>query len=345
MVDMKKEKLIEVWEGCDASVARAIDQLRACWKPYSTSSRRFPIIRLIEELIDPAFAEYMKGLPSSYLNFVSGAGAGAGASFSEMIRLVGFDAMVRVQRELLRRFLKTMDDKRTRDRRFVATLESLIDCVWCCACKQPVKSKLRDTQLNGHRRNGFCKFCGNFAELTSFKQGHDDTKADDPDDKLRLSSNYCSDHRPKLQSGAWNPAYRAAKRSQKQFDLELVRLSRQSAALATPRARSGDPMVDAYIFEYVAFQTLLQPADKRELRNLARLMVDWKLSDRKKKMLIMLKDGHNHSQIAQELKIERQAVFKALKSIPKKFCLDKKRKRTCLLKTQGTELQLSILLT
>lgn len=333
MVDMEKRDVIQVCDGCEANIARAIDQLRACWKPYSTSSRRFPIIRLIEELIDPALAAYMKGLPSSYLNYVTG--AGAGASFSEMIRLVGFDAMVRVQRELLRRFLKVVQDTRTRDLRFVATIESLIDVVWCCACKQPVKSKLRDTQFNGQRLDSLCKFCGQPAELAAVKQGCGEPNLNDPNYKLLLSSIYCSDHRPKLHNGKWNPAHRAASRSQAQFELELGRLTRQCAHPASPQDMSKgapdmpkDPLVDAYFFHYVAYQTRLQPADKRELRDLARSMVDWKLTDQKKKILILIESGNNQSQTAQKLEIGRQAVSKALRTIPAVFRLNKKpRKR------------------
>ncbi len=69
----------------------------------------------------------------------------------------------------------------------------------------------------------------------------------------------------------------------------------------------------------------LQPADKAELRNQARLMVDSRLSDRKKQMLMLQWSGLNQSEIARRLGIERQAVSKALASIPAMFQLKKKR--------------------
>ena len=186
-----------------------------------------------------------------------------------------------------------------------------------------MKSKVRDTRLNGERLQGFCRFCGSLAELTSFAGGSDDPKADDPEEKLRLSSLYCLDHRPKLPSGAWNPVYRQARRSLAQFDLELARLSQQCAKPATAQVKSGDQLVDSYFFHYVAGQTL-QPADKAELRNHARLMVDSKLSDRKKQMLMLQWDGLNQSEIARKLGIERQAVSKALAAIPAIFRLSTK---------------------
>ena len=247
------------------------------------------------------------------------------SGLSGIIRLVGLDAMVRLQRQLLRAFALTGDKQTTRDQRFVATLESLIELVWACACKRPVKSQVRDTSLNGERPQGFCRFCGTLAELTSFAGGSDDPKADDPEERLRLSSLYCLDHRPKLPSGTWNPTYRQARRSLAQFDLELARFSQQCAKPATPQVNSGDKLVDSYFFHYVAGKTL-QPADKAELRDQARLMVDSKLSDRKKQILLLLWSGHNQSEIARKLGIERQAISKALASIPATFHLKPKKR-------------------
>jgi len=321
MVDMKNDPTIVIWEGCDPTVSEAIEQFEDRWRPYSASSRRYPIVGLIQELIDPAVAAYTATLPQRYLGHIPGAGTGVG--FSGIIRLVGLDAMVRMQRQLLRQFIKTEDRQTPKDRRFVATLESLIGLVWDCACKRPTKSKVRDTRLNGERLQGFCRFCGSLAELTSFAGGSDDPKADDPEEKLRLSSLYCLDHRPKLPSGAWNPVYRQARRSLAQFDLELARLNQQCAKPATAQVKSGDQLVDSYFFHYVAGQTL-QPADKAELRNQARLMVDSKLSDRKKQMLMLQWSGLNQSEIARKLGIERQAVSKALAAIPAMFHLSTK---------------------
>jgi hypothetical protein len=322
MVDMKNEKAIVIWKGCDPTVSEAIGQFEDRWRPYSASSRRYPIVRLIQELMDPAVASYAATLPSPHLGHIPG--AGTGVAFSEIIRLVGLAAMVRMQRQLLRAFVLTEDKQTARDERFVATLESLIELVWACARKRPAKSQVRDTRLNGQRRQGFCRFCGSLAELTSFAGGNDASKADDPEEILRLSSLYCMDHRPKLPNGAWNPTYRQARRSLAQFDLELNRLRLQGARLGAPQVMSGDRLVDSYIHRCVADRAL-RPGDEVELRNLARLMVDSKLSDRKKQMLMLQYYGLNQSEIARRLGIERQAVSKALALIPTMFCLKQHR--------------------
>ena len=314
MVDMKNISTIAIWEGCDPTVANAIRRFLDCWEPYSAASKRYPIARLVEELIDPAVATYTTTLPSRYLGHIPG--AGTDVAFSEIMRLMGVDAMVRVQRRLLRAFVLTEDQQSKRDQRFIATLETLIERVWACKRKQPVTSDVRG--LNGRRIKGFCRFCGRLAELTSFTSG--ETKRD-KDEQLRLSNLYCAAHRPKLPDGEWNPAYRKAKRSVAQFDLELTRLSRQCASRGIPQAKSGDQLVDSYIHHYILGQTL-QPAAEAELRNLARLMVDSRLSDRKKQILMLQRFDFNQSAIARRLGIERQAVSKAIASIPAIFRLN-----------------------
>lgn len=325
MVDMENQPAITIWDGCDPTVLEAIGQFQDRWQPYSVSSRRYPVARLIEEIIDPAVAAYAATLPTRYLGYVPG--AGTGVSFSRVIRLVRLSAMVRLQRQLLRAFVLTEDRQSPRDRRLIATLESLIELVWACARKRPKKTRMPGSGLNGRRLEGFCRFCGEVAELTMLASGDDTPKADDPDDDLHLSSLYCVKHRPKLPGDVWNPAYTRARRSIAQFDLELARLSRQCAHRKKAQAASGDELVDSYFFDYVLGQTF-QPADEAELRNQARLMVDSKLTDRKKQMLALQRSGFNQSEIARKLGIERQAVSKALASIPAIFRLNQQGKRS-----------------
>lgn len=101
----------------------------------------------------------------------------------------------------------------------------------------------------------------------------------------------------------------------------LGRLSRQCAKRTTPYAASGDPLVDDYFYLYFLGQAI-QPADKAELRNLARLMVDARLTDRKKQILALQKRGLNQSQIAKKLGVnDRQSISKALASVPRTFHL------------------------
>lgn len=321
---------ITIWESCDLIVSAAIQKFEERWPPYSMRSRRYPILRLIREVIDPAITTYMKNLPLSYMGYVPG--AGTGVEFSEIIKIMGFDAMARVQRQLLRQFIMTKDCHSPDDQCFIATLESLIELVWGCACKRPKKSSsTMGITLNSQRKLGFCEFCGNHTEFAAFMATVSDDRINDTEldehKKLELSHRYCSGHRPKLTNGQWNSAYKQAKRALTQFNIELTRLNLQCTKRYKPSANSGDELVDIYFFQFMLSQTL-QPADKIQLRNIARRMVDSKLSDTKKKILVLKHQGFNQSEIAQrlikyqQLPMKRQAVSKSLASVRKEFHLE-----------------------
>lgn len=75
-------------------------------------------MRLLPEVTDPPVASYIATLPECHSGFTSG--VGNGMSFSKIAELIGFDALVRSQRLLLRQFVKS------EDKYFVVTFESLI---------------------------------------------------------------------------------------------------------------------------------------------------------------------------------------------------------------------------
>lgn len=62
-------------------------------------------MRLLREVIDPPVTNYIATLPECHSGFASGVGNGMG--FSEIAELIGFDALVRSKRLLLRQFVKT----------------------------------------------------------------------------------------------------------------------------------------------------------------------------------------------------------------------------------------------
>lgn len=321
MVDMKNATIIHVLDDCNSAVALAINDFEDGWLRYSAASSRYPIAELIKELIDPAVNHYCAGLSQRQVQFV--AGVAGGASFGAIVQLIGLDATARVQQELLRTFMRFAELEPSRgDPCFVATIESLIYLAECCSCKQSPQPRLRSTGLMGAHRPGHCRFCGTMDQLTACIQKDPDFLADDETDEFGPSAWYCSVHRPKLSNGAWNPRYRQAMRSRDQFDLELRRLKLQCAHPARPNAESGDDLVDDYIWHYVSDKNLSDSLETSELRDHARLMVDAKLSDHKKQMLTLVRRGLNQSKIAQELRVERQAVSKALKKTPAVFRLD-----------------------
>ena len=329
MVDMKNKMNIPIWEHCDPTVSAAIRQFEERWQPYSQSSQRYPIVGLIKDVIDPAVAAYLRNLPEGFTGFIPGAVPGVG--FSKIIRLVGLEALLRVQRQLLRQFIMTEDQQTARDQSFVATLESLIELVLACMCKRPQSSSAeKGVNLNNQRKHGYCECCGNLTEFSTFISMVAEEQINDVEleehKKLELSDKYCVGHKPKLTTGEWNPAYRQVKRSLTQFNIELARLTRQCAKRSEVSAKSGDKLIDEYFYHFMLNLTI-QPADHAELRNLARRMVDSKLSDTKKKMLALQKLGFNQTEIGLRLlnanhqPMTRQAVSKALAKIKTEFQL------------------------
>lgn len=335
MVDMEKAPSIVIWKNCDPHISAAIRQFEELWLPYSASSRRYPILRLIKEVLDHAVNSYIKTLPANYTGYLPG--AAVGVPFSEIVRLVGLEAMVRMQRQLLRQFIKTEDQRTSIDLCFVATLESLIGLVGCCACKFPKRSTSKTgVNLNKQRKHGFCEFCGNMTEFATFMATVEENRINNTEledhKKLELSHQYCSKHRPKLVTGEWNPLYRQAKRSLTQFNIELTRLTHQCANRSRPNALSGDELIDNYFFQLMLRLTL-QSADEAELRNLARRMVDSRLSDTKKRILALRKLGFNQTEIGLKVLnskrrlMTRQAISKTLLSIHDMFRIENK---TCI---------------
>lgn len=321
MVDMK----ITTWEGCDPTVAVAIKMFVERGSPYSIASRRYPILRLVQEVIDPAVAAYTNSLPLSHKDYISGADIG----FSELIKKMGFNVVERAQRLLLRNFILTLDRQTSLDKCLIATIESLIELVNECASKRPKKSSpAKGVTINSQRKLGFCEFCGNQTEYSQFISEISEYAANDiefPDhEKLVLSHQFCSSHRPRLADGRWNPKYRQGKRSFEQFNKELIRLRRQFAKPNKANANSADRLVDDYFFHWISSQTLT-PADVGEIRNIAQRMARSKLSDTKKRMLALIYQGFNQSEIAQiltnnyHLKMTRQSISKSLSSVQKDF--------------------------
>ena len=103
-----------------------------------------------------------------------------------------------------------------------------------------------------------------------------------------------------------------------------------------PRAKSGNQLVDEYIRRFVArrlqsfsFDVARYLLDQtyssfldQKLREEARMLVDLKITDRKKEMMMLLASGFNQTETGLRLGIKRQAVCKVLPTIDKDYRLD-----------------------
>ncbi|HGP0242041.1 TPA: LuxR family transcriptional regulator [Pseudomonas aeruginosa] len=303
---------IPVWPNCSPIMEAAVRELVANWRPYSSSARRFPIRRLIEQLIDPAiallcvdavFQRYMLGAPGTTV-------------LSDLIHSIHYKGAMRAQRVLIRQYISATRHTGEQSREVIGTLETLVEVIGACGRKRPARSRctVEGVTQNAQRNRDFCEVCGQPSELAHLINTGDWPESADTDYALHLSNRYCASHRPRHADGTWNPQYQRAKRSKNLFNLELARLTEQSAQ-RTPSPKHDTPAAELFAF-HITHSNGLTAADEGALREQARLMIDARLTDVKKQMLILRASGLNQSEIARRMGISRQAVSKALGSIP-----------------------------
>ncbi len=209
------------------------------------------------------------------------------------------------------------------DEVFLASLETIRVLAQRCRQKKPKRQPIgkidKVRNLNGSRAQAFCEVCGQPSELEEFR-GDESEWAND-NGSARLSGRYCTSHKPLKPDGSYNKAYRQAIRSKSKFENELSRLERQSWSVSESRAQSGSADVDSFVHNIVAQQGIY-PDEESELRNLASRLVKEKMTDRKKQIAVMLAAGMTAASISRAIGITRQAVGKAIKSIPSEFRFD-----------------------
>ena len=327
---------IPVWENSDNSVANAIRIFREKWHSYSEESRSHNIINLIKQVIDPVVSEYLSSLPNQYLSFCPI--SREKCNYSDLIKLRGFRYTVDQIHFYLRDFVDNSSHTE-QDIIFISTQDMLKSLFMICEGKKPNRSKLApDISFKADKKTRICHLCGNPTEFSQFmhtwtKNGYIERENNDSDNDEKegkkkrpdLSTNYCLNHRPKLH-GRWNSLYKQAKRSAEQFEKEVLRLRRQIAHPDRHNAKSGDRLIDEYFYHFM-LNSSLAPTNVPELRNLARKMVDSRITDNKKRMLVLRKQNKSNEDIGILLGeitgklLSNQAVSKALGTIRDEFKL------------------------
>ncbi|MGO2322905.1 hypothetical protein [Vibrio casei] len=357
-------------KGCDELVSQAIKRFRDEWAPYSQYSTRKNIINLIHKLLDNSIARFINSLPEKYQYFFPK--QDEKISLSLLIKELGFQEAHKEIKRHLAFFIEYNSSGTEADRRFTATLEAIINLVWMCYLRRPkFQEYSTDVKINTTRKQTLCELCGEKTELTSFIKSLDKNIIQDKDlddiNLMVLSHNFCSLHKQKKDDTS---AYKRAKRSQNQFEIEVLRLRRQVAKPNKQNAMSGDELVDEYFYLYLQGKmvtseqaetymsyvrktfgnqikvdttmlqrlheisdsltnqgTMISSGDIDKIRNIARRMVDSRITDNKKRMLVLKQRGLSQKEIAQRLtelggkNITHQAVSKALRTIRHDFLL------------------------
>jgi hypothetical protein len=198
----------------------------------------------------------------------------------------------------------------------MASFDSLKELALACRLKNPTSKAYGKLNARRAHLRPFCRLCGKATEFVAHTSGAD-WPIEDTHDRLRLSAMFCSEHRAKTPfSDSVKAAYLRAKRSQAKFDSELTRIELQVVGGASKAwAKSGNKLVDEYIRLFASRQLHEATFVDNRLRDEARMLVNLKISDRKKELMMLLAFGNNQSQTARILGIDRQSVSRALKEL------------------------------
>lgn len=305
---MRKKLRIQTWDHCAAGVASAVDTFCDQWEPYSKESRQHSLDGLFARLIVPAFTTYLAALPAHH----RGRNLFPNNSFSELVRQHGgFGLVEKVLHISLRQFTKTD----VQDLQFQETLETLRVLAAACKAKRPKKPALKKSESAKTSRvyAEYCEFCGFHTEAAAKEKGKS-VPGYDVTSNARLSAKYCWDHRPKFLDDSRNPRYLRAQRHQLNFETELKRLTWQARSMSKPNAETGDQHLDLFYFRVLG-HLAVYPSDTSHLRNEARRLIDWNISDKKKRIVAMRTAQYSLDAIAKEVGLKsRQAIAKALAS-------------------------------
>jgi hypothetical protein len=330
---MQADERIMAWQGCTPAVVAAVDSFCDRWKPYSTKSRARSIFKLFDEVIEPAWNSYIEALPTEH----SGRELCRDLRLGQLARTVGFGTLETIVAATLREYCNDEEDfynqmtpdlsfwteaaKHTgfnSDHEFEATLETILVVARECHSKRP--KKLKNGRSNRLYQD-LCEYCGANTELSAQAKGESRTGYE-PDGAARLSAKYCWGHRPKFLDGTRNPEYIWAVRHKTEFDTEVRRLRLQATSMGEPRAKTDDACVDLFYLNLLGPRAIY-PDEVAILRNEARQLVDLRVDDKKKRMIIMRASGFSLAAIADAVGAKsRQAIGKALASVPAKYRFD-----------------------
>lgn len=190
---------------------------------------------------------------------------------------------------------------------FEMTVEMMRVVTRACHAKRPKTKNSRSNRLYQE----ICTYCGEATELAE-----QSLLNYDQEDTSRLSGKYCSKHRPKFRDGRRNSEYLKAVRHAEEYDNEVRRITLQSTCLSKPNAQTGDRFLDSFYFKLVSSHATF--ADETQfINNQARALIDERITDNKKKMIMMRASGLSLSAIAGTFELRsRQAVGKAIISVP-----------------------------
>jgi hypothetical protein len=325
-VDRPAVRPIRIYRGCNSRVASAIKRFSKRWDRYSVRARSYPIYVLLAETVDGSWRDYIASLPVDYLGRI----LCEGQLLSIIAERDGFpffdDLFICVMNSIdndrrLTAWIEATDgilppssdtNLEQIDREFRATVSTLRKLASRCEGKKPKKIKVG--KLNARRLRPHCELCGEPTELAAILKGAE-WPVQDPNQRASLSGKYCANHRPKHHNRTWNPSYQRAKRSKEAFEREVFKIEHHTCDVPDISVARDKGIGDPFLWG-LAHQLNIDLLEDGRIRNLARELVDTRISIRKRQVIMLLAAGESQSEIARRLGVSRQAISKTVKSEP-----------------------------
>lgn len=320
-----------VHEGCDKRVAAGAKEFYSQCAPYSMQSRRYPIVRLVESVMDEPWRAYVLNLPDRFpgkricKDWVP-------SKLARTMSLKRVEDLIIVTVSIVDKCRPYNFERKCADARdlcsektkasalfdeFSATLSTIREIAFSCKMKKSAKTAIG--KLNARRKRPFCAFCSEPTELVSTlaKLASAKAKGDlsefSPDERLSFSSKYCLNHKPKLLDNTWNPAYKQARRSRDAY-ISLVRQIECHTANVPDFSFPESEGIGSRLLWFLARYQNLYLDDETQIRKIARTLTDFRIRGRKENIIFMLLGGMTQSEVARKLGISRQAVCKVANS-------------------------------
>lgn len=313
MVDMKKILSKRRENFCDSAIRHATAAYLESMKSRPSRGRPISHPKRLKIIVDPAWKSYVDNLEvyqelkKILLSFTP----------SQFVRENGFFKMEDWCIDTIRLFnSETLNSSSNPDvfglKDTIAELRAFaLECRLIQRSFEPVAPIQRSREFNTKQARWFCKDCGDLTEFRKYIQDEAEWGKYD-EDLRRPSKTYCETHRPLLQEDqTTNSLHKRVARSHQTFEIELARLERQSSSWRKLIAGSGCHYIDEF-FRVIIEKNALYPDDESRIRDIARKLVDNRISDNKKRIMVLYRYGKNQSEIARILKISRQGISKSI---------------------------------
>jgi len=310
---------LPLWANCAPQVSTSIKRVSRQWEPFSADGSKRDILQIAIRELDPAIKHYAAQFPRDHIiRHLKPPGFYSIDGLCEIGQSIGLIKLSGQIREISETYIR-----HTPNWNFSDKLGDTLQCLWHTLEELDLYAQSGPHPHSEENKRGtLCRLCGEFTEQSNYQNQKQWPAIDHLDSKsgtLKLSAHYCQSHRTAI--GRKHEAeHKSAKRKEEAFEIELRRLRFFTCHSRVPANEDMNPTLVRF-FNLHQAESELSLLDRRELRNLARDLVDTKMNDQKKMIVAMLTQGKSKSEIAAEQGLTRQAIHKAIKSIPERFRL------------------------